>query len=166
MLKRSILFPTALFFLLFLTGCIEKTVYPAVVITVDKVEPYQLEVTDYSVAASASGTVTLPTTAVSLKVQTGVPSWIKAVSIVYTTKLDQPLPELEVKETPFDLFLTPSTSNDVTVKPYTLKVLELYELSSSEISPIKASITLKIKDANGNDTYVQTTCLLLKPAGL
>jgi hypothetical protein len=138
---------------LLLAGCLNKTIYPAVLLIVDSVEPYQL-------VPTATDTASLPTVSVTLVTQSRVPAYLKGFSVSYTTNLGEPLPYLTIEELPLLTTLQVSGSTQVTVPVYSSRVVDLFELSPSSIAPIKATITLRIQDANHNTIFREALCLL------
>ena len=137
-----------------LSGCIERTLYPAVNLTVEGVDPYE----SFPSAGAEPTEVSI-----SLKTEEGIPSNLEAFSIAYYTRLGEPISKLEVPKTAKHQFLPAATANSISITPYTAYVLDLYELSSSDISPIRADITLYVKDVNGNRVERIASCLLYKP---
>jgi len=150
---------TMIFMSIFLSGCIEKTLYPAVILTVVSVTPNELRITSTETTGTS---ITFPSTVIVLKSETQVPATLVSYSVSYSTNLGQSLPALRIEETPYDLFLAGGGSADITISPYTQKVADLFELSTSDISPIKATITLTVKDVNGNTVNREAHCLLYK----
>ncbi|HEY9072096.1 MAG TPA: hypothetical protein VIV61_17690 [Candidatus Ozemobacteraceae bacterium] len=148
--------------LVFLTGCIEKTVYPAVILTVTTVTPDPITAT-YKI--DASGTLRLTTTplTVTLRAETGVPSNIKKYTITYQSRIGDPLPEITVEDMPFETHLAPSADTAVTFNVYTLQVASLLLTTSSDIAPLRAAITMYIEDANGNEVIKEAHCQLAFP---
>ena len=139
---------------LFGNGCIEKTLLPAVIITVANVTPYDL-------VPTSTATAQLPSCQVNLTFETLVPTRLQSFSVSYASKLGQPIPVLRIEETPMEVRFTGGAAA-VTFNPYTAKVVELYELTSSDISPIIATIRLTFRDANGNTVQRDATCRLFK----
>ncbi|MBF0499877.1 MAG: hypothetical protein HQM09_07080 [Candidatus Riflebacteria bacterium] len=139
-----------------LVGCSEKTIYPAVLQTVVSVTPYEITPT----AISATGTATVTQPSIALRSDSGVPSQLKSYSVAYSTNLGQNIPELRIEETPYDLFLAQNATTNIPVTVYTQRVVDLFSRSTSNISPIRATILLTINDANGNTTQREASCLL------
>lgn len=138
------------------TGCIEKTILPTVMITVAKVEPYDL-------VPTSTATADLPTVQITLDFETQVPTNLVSFSIAYQSKVGQALPELAIPTTPYEFKFTPAAGQTITISPYTRRVVDLYELSPSDLSPILATIRLTFEDANGNTLTRDATCRLFKP---
>lgn len=146
-----------------LSGCIEKTVLPALILSVTSVTPYELKPTSATDATTGATTYTLPTTVIALRSMTKVPARLVSFNISYSTRIGQPLPSLRIDETPYDLYLTPDSTINITMSPYSERVLNLFLFSTSEISPIRAVMTLTVKDVNNNTIHRDAHCLLLKP---
>lgn len=153
--------------LFLITGCIEKTVYPSVMMTVKSVTPNPITAT---VATDASGSISLTADplSVTLSVETGVPSRIVSYSILYETRIGEPLPELSVSDMPFDLYLPPGTTAPVEtvveVDVYTVQAASLMLNSPSDIAPLRATVSFVIKDVNGNELVKEAHTQLSKPA--
>ena len=152
--RKQLLLVMAGMLSILLGGCMEKTLYPAVNLTVEAVEPSETTLD----VGGPPGEVTI-----SLKTEEGVPSSLEAFSISYFTRMGEPIPKLEITRTPKHQFLPPAATNDIVLNPYTVYVLDLYDLSSSDISPIQANMTLYVRDVNGNEVQRTATCLLHKP---
>ncbi|HOY67189.1 MAG TPA: hypothetical protein PLP29_09880 [Candidatus Ozemobacteraceae bacterium] len=148
--------------LVFLTGCIEKTVYPAVILTVTAVAPNPITAT---YQFDASGTIKLSTTplSVTLRAETGVPSNIKSYSISYQTRIGDPIPEIAVVDMPFEVYLAPSAETTAEFDVYTAQVVNLLANTRSDISPLRAAITMRIEDVNGNEVVKEAHCQLSQP---
>ncbi len=138
------------------TGCIDKTVKPAVVLEVTGVAPY-------SVQPTATDTASLPEVTVSITSLSKVPCNLRTISVTYLTPYGEAIPQLEVSPIPVEGKIDAEGSLDVAVKPYTSRVVNLYELSSSDISPITAKITISVEDYNGNWISREAHCLLYAP---
>lgn len=138
------------------TGCIEKTILPTVMITVAKVDPYDL-------VPTSTATADLPAVQITLDFETPVPTNLVSFSIAYQSKVGQALPELAVPPTPYEFKFTPAAGQTITISPYTRRVVDLYDLSPSDLSPIIATIRLTFQDVNGNTLTRDATCRLFKP---
>lgn len=153
---KILLTMTFAFLSLFSGGCIEKTFKPEAILEVPSVSPYEL-------AATATDTASLPTTSVTVNSINTIPCNLKSYSVTYFTKSGDPIPHLSVRSTPIELKLDAGGTIAVTVKPYTAKVVELFELSSSDISPLTAKLSLLFKDYNDNLVSCEAHCLLYEP---
>jgi hypothetical protein len=155
--KRKILVSLVLLVAAFLsTGCIDKTFKPEVSLEIPSVIPYELY-------ATATDTASLPTTTITVTSISPIPCNLKSYSISYFTKYGDSIPGLSVNSTPVELKLEGEGTVDVTVKPYTSQVVDLFELSGSDISPVTAKINLVFKDYNDNMVSKEAHCLLYKP---
>ena len=155
-----ILFSTILLFpVLFSVGCIQKTVFPVVLMTVTAVTPYEVKPT----LPVGSAAVTLSAVSVSLKADTQVPANLKGYSVTYQTKLGDDIPQIAVPFTPLELILTVGGTTIVSLSPYTQDVVTLFNNTNSQISPILATMHLDVKDVNGNTVTMVAHCLLHKP---
>jgi len=153
--------------LILITGCIEKTVYPAVLITMTSVTPNPITAT---VTTDASGSISLTADPLSVRfsVETGVPSRIISYSVLYETRIGEPLPELSVLDMPFDLYLPPGGETPVettaAVEVYTVQAASLMLNSPSDIAPLRATVSFVIKDVNGNELVKEAHTQLSKPS--
>lgn len=153
--------------LILITGCIEKTVYPAVLITMTSVTPNPITAT---VTTDASGSISLTADPLSVRfsVETGVPSRIVSYSVLYETRIGEPLPELSVLDMPFDLYLPPGGETPVettaAVEVYTVQAASLMLNSPSDIAPLRATVSFVIKDVNGNELVKEGHTQLSKPS--
>lgn len=138
------------------TGCVESSFKPPVALEVPSVSTYELY-------ATATDTASLPTTAVTVTSLNKIPCNLKSYSVHYTTQYGDPLPQLTISAIPMEMKLDGEANITVTVKPYTKRVIDLFELSTSEISPLTAEITLTFKDYNGNWVSKDAHCLLYAP---
>jgi hypothetical protein len=155
--KRKILVSlTLLTAVLLSTGCIDKTFRPEVALEIPSVAPYELYTT-------ATDTASLPTTSITVTSISPIPCNLKSYSISYFTKYGDIISGLSVNSTPLELKLEGEGTITVTVKPYTSRVVGLFELSGSDISPVTAKINLVFKDYNDNMVSKEAHCLLYKP---
>ncbi len=145
--------------LFFTVGCIQKTVFPAILLTVTGVTPYEVKPT----LPVGSAAVTLQSVAVAIRADTQVPANLKGYSVTYQTKLGDAIPQVSVPFTPLELLLTLGGTTNITLNPYTQDVVTIFNNTNSQISPILATIHLDVKDVNGNTVTVVAHCLLHKP---
>ena len=157
--SRKLLFLCTLLGSVFWTGCLEKTLFPAVLLTVTAVTPYKVQPT----IAEASGTANLPTVVVSLRADTAVPAKLTGFAISYATAVGEPIGQLAVPFTPYNLVLETGATTQITFSPYTSRVVSLFELSTSDIAPITTKILMTIEDQNRNTITKEAHCLLYKP---
>lgn len=155
-LQKIFILPFLLASALLLTGCIEKTIYPEVALEIPAVTPYELY-------ATATDTASLPTTSITVTSISKIPCNLKSYSINYNTQYGENIPSLNIAPTPINIKLAAEGSIDVVVKPFTSRVVSVFELSNSDISPITATVNLVFEDYNGNMVSKEGHCLLYKP---
>ena len=162
LLKKIMLSATLLCCALVLSGCADKVFLPEAHFTVVSVTPDKLRATVSETTTTEGETEkssTVPSTVISLNADFGIPANLVSFSVTYTTRLGEPIPSVAIPETPYNLKLTPSTANDITLNPYTNRLYTMLELTRADISPVNARIQLTIEDANGNTTQVEAHCL-------
>lgn len=147
----ALIFVTAVFS----NGCIDKTFYPATEIEVVSVDPYAL-------IPTATDTASLPTAEVSVKSLSKIPCTLKAVSIAYFTSLGEEIQILRVDNQPIEVKLDAEASLNIDIRAYTPSLVNIFELSTSDISPVSAKMTLHFNDINGNWVNREAHCLLYK----
>jgi len=156
---RKLLAFAALFCSLFLSGCLEKTLFPPVLLTITDVTPYKVLPT----VAEASGTANLPTVVVSVRADSQVPAKMTGFAVSYRTSVGEAVPSLAIPFTPYDLVLTTGGTTAITFSPYTPRVVTLFQETSSDIAPLMATILITIEDQNRNTVHKEAHCLLYEP---
>lgn len=151
LLNKLILFFPLLIFAMGVNGCIEKAVFPAANISVEKVTPDKLRVASATI-------ITLPGTVVTLTSNTSIPANLESFSISYTTRLGEPIPQIAVPETALNLKLPTAATTDVSMNPYSSRLYALFSLTVADISPVNAKMVFTIKDVNNNTTQVEANC--------
>lgn len=136
-----------------LTGCIDKTIYPATDLEIVSVVPYAL-------IPTATDTASLPAAQINFKSLSKVPCNLKSYSITYYTAQGEEIAALTLPQTSIETKIDAETEVSVEIRPYTSRVIDLLELSSSQISPIMARIKLSFYDYNGNWLEREANCLL------
>lgn len=162
-----LLFSLASLFLV--TGCIQKTVYPEVMMTVKTVTPSSITAT---FTTDASGTITLSPApdplSITFQVETVVPSRIVCYSIFYESRIGEALPELTILDMPYDLYLAPASDGPVEttteIEVYSLQAATLLINTPSDIAPLRATVSFRIKDVNGNEIVREAHTQLSKPS--
>ncbi len=154
--QKFIFFLFCLPAIVLLNGCIDKTIRPEAAIEISTVTPYELTTT-------ATDTASLPTTAITVNSINTVPCNLKSYSVTYFSRFGEIIPSLSIPSTPIDLKLAAAGTIDVTVRPYTSRVVDMFELSNSDISPIQAKINLVFEDYNSNIINKEAHCLIYKP---
>jgi len=149
------------------SGCTDKIFFPEAHFTVVSVTPDKLLLpkktepieTEEGIVESEDDDVVLPGTAISLLSDTNIPANLVSFSITYTTRLGDAIPSVAVPETPYSLQIPGEATTEISMNPYTRRLFNLLELTSSDISPVNAKIVLNIKDINGNRVQVAANCL-------
>jgi len=171
-LAKKLLFLVAMLVMAFSqAGCIQKVLFPEAHFTVVSVTPDKLRATVSEEEAAAEGEegstdtatekkATLPSTVISLNSDSQIPADLVSFSIYYTTRLGEAIPAVAVPETPYNLKIAPNAATDIPMSPYTTRLYTLLELTRADISPVNAIIGLTLKDANGNKTHVEASCLI------
>ncbi len=140
---------------IFSSGCIDKTFYPATEIEVVKIDPYGL-------IPTATDTASLPTTQISIRSLSKIPCTLKAASFAFFTSLGDEITYLRVSRQPMETKLDAEGTLDLVMSPYSRALVDIFELSNSDISPVMAKITLHFNDINGNWVDREAHCLLYK----
>lgn len=153
--SRLVIFSFLVIAAFFSTGCIDKTFYPATELEITSVTPYE-------VIPTATGTADLPTISIAVKSISKIPCSLNSFSIKYFTRLGEEIPSLAANSVPINYKIEAEATLDVELRPYTLQLVDLFELSSSQISPVTAKITLNFDDVNGNLVSREAHCLLYK----
>jgi len=137
------------------SGCAEKAFFPAVDIEITGVTPYELTPT-------TTDSASLPRTTVSIRSLSKIPSTLKSYSIDYATRLGEPLPGASSGLSDIEVKIEPESTVELSLRPYSLTIVNLFDSSFSNISPVKARITLNFQDVNGNWVSRNANCLLHK----
>jgi hypothetical protein len=153
---RIQLFILLVFSSIFLTGCMEKTFFPAAEIEVTSVDPTYL-------IPTATATAELPTTDITIKSLNKVPCSLKSYSVKYTTPLGEEITSASYDSAGIEAKLDAEGELVVKMMPYSLRILDLFELSSSSIAPVTARMTFNFEDYNGNWNSVVAHCRLYPP---
>ncbi|MGM0600252.1 MAG: hypothetical protein ACQETH_10600 [Candidatus Rifleibacteriota bacterium] len=156
LLKKIIFFFILLTTAVFSSGCIEKTLNPEAELEITSVEPHALYVT-------ATDTASLPTTDVTVTSINTIPCNLESWWINYYTSSDEPIPSLKTIPTSLAGKLEAEGTLTITTSPYSTRVVDLFELSGSNISPIVAEMNFVFKDYNGNHISKTASCLLFEP---
>ena len=140
----------------FVSGCADKLLFPETSLLITSVSPYEL-------IATATDTASLPTTQVNIKSQSKIPCNLKGYSIDYFTSLGEEIPSAKVEFTQVELEIQGEAEVSFEVKAFSRRMVDIFELSASQIAPVTARITLEFKDLNGNHISREAHCLLQKP---
>ncbi|PKL50988.1 MAG: hypothetical protein CVV42_01415 [Candidatus Riflebacteria bacterium HGW-Riflebacteria-2] len=167
LLKKLMLLLTLLVCAVTFSGCTDKFFFPAAHFTVVSVTPDKLRLPKKAETTTEEGAeesseeddVILPSTSISLLSDSSVPANLVSFSITYTTRLGDPIPSVEVPETPYNLQLAAAATTEIPMNPYTSRLFNLLELTRADISPVNAKMILTVKDINGNKIQVEAHCL-------
>ena len=92
-----------------------------------------------------------------------VPCELVSYDLTYKTVLNEPLDNLSISQIRTNIPLAQKDSEEeLTLKPYTQQLLNLLQSTSSNISPIRATVILHFRDVNKNDIYREASFLLYK----
>ena len=152
---RIVLFALIFVTAVFSNGCIDKTFYPATELEVVGVDPYAL-------IPTATDTASLPTTQITVNSLSKIPCTLKAASFAFFTSLGEEITYLRVSRQPMETKLDTEGSINITMAIYPKALVDIFELSNSDISPVMAKITLHFNDINGNWVDREAHCLLYK----
>lgn len=152
---RIVMFALLIVAAVFSSGCIDKTFYPATEIEVVGVNPYAL-------IPTATDTASLPTTKITVNSLSKIPCTLKAASCAFFTSLGDEITYLRINRQPMETKLDAEGSLEITMNIYPKALVDIFELSNSDISPVTAKITLHFNDINGNWVDREAHCLLYK----
>ncbi len=152
---RIVMFALLIVAAVFSSGCIDKTFYPATEIEVVGVDPYAL-------IPTATDTASLPTTKITVNSLSKIPCTLKAASCAFFTSLGDEITYLRINRQPMETKLDAEGSLEITMNIYPKALVDIFELSNSDISPVTAKITLHFNDINGNWVDREAHCLLYK----
>ncbi len=143
-------------FVLINLGCDKKVFYPASDLQITKTEPF-------NIIPSSSDFSSIEDGVVSVKLLNAIPCELVSYDLTYRTILDEPLEGLTLTNIPINIPLeSADTEISVTLKPYTKQVLDLFNNTNSNISPIRATVIMHFKDVNKNETIRTGSFLLYK----
>ena len=143
-------------FAVFSTGCNKNELYPASDIQITKVDPYNIIPTSNNFDSIDDGVITM-------KLLNSIPCDLISYDLSYRTVLNDPIESLSISQIRTNLPLAEKdTEVELTLKPYTQQLLNLLQSTSSEISPIRATVILHFRDVNKNDIYREASFLLYK----
>lgn len=154
--KRLIYFAFLLFAALISTGCNKNEFYPASDLQIVKAEPFNILPTSADFDSIEDGVITA-------KLLNTIPCELVSYDITYRTVLNEPIDSLTLTEIPINIPFTESGSEvEVTLKPYQRQLQDLFNNTSSNISPVRATVTLHFKDVNKNEVLRNASFLLYK----
>ena len=154
--KKILYFAFLLFVAFITTGCDKKEFYPASDIQIVKAEPFNILPTSSDFDSIEDGVVTA-------KLINSIPCELVSYDLSYRTVLNEPIESLTITDIPINIpFPEADTETDITLKPYQRQVLDLLNNTSSNISPIRATVTLHFRDVNKNEVIRNSSFLLYK----
>ena len=137
-------------------GCNRSEFYPESDIKVIKVEPFNIIPTSSSLAEVEDAVVTL-------QLLNTVPCNLLSYDLTFRTVQNDSIDNLNMYDVPISIPLTTAGEDvEVTLKPYTQQLFDLYDSSVSSISPVRATFKLYFKDVNKNEIIKEANFLLYK----
>ncbi len=128
------------------TGCSNKDIYPASDIQITSVSPSSILPNTKDFSSIDEGTI-------SMQLLNSIPCELVSYDISYKTALDEPITGISLNNIPVNIPLTGEGSTaDLTLKPYSQQLINIFENTPSNISPVKATVSLHFKDVNKNET--------------
>ena len=155
-IRKIIFCAFMLVFTIISVGCNKNEFYPASDLQITKAEPFNMIPSDSNFESIEDGVV-------SVKLINSIPCELVSYDLSYRTVLNEPLDSLTMTGIPINIpFPEADTETDVTLKPYQKQVLDLFNNTSSNISPIRATVTLHFRDVNKNEVIRSAYFLLYK----
>ena len=154
--QKIISFVFLFLFAVIITGCNKNEFYPASDLLVTNVDPYSILPTSNDFSSISDGVITV-------ELLNAVPCNIVGYDISYKTSLKEPIDNLSVTNIPTNIPIREQGGTaELTIKPYSQQLLDLFQNTSSNISPVEATVTIHFKDINKNETLRTATFLLYK----
>ncbi|MDD3148705.1 MAG: hypothetical protein PHD82_15530 [Candidatus Riflebacteria bacterium] len=119
-------------------------------------------VSPYALIPTATDTASLPTTEITVLSQSKVPCSLKSLGVNYYTAFGDEITSLAVNNQQIEMKVDAEAELVIGVSPYSAGLVDLFELSSSQISPVKAKISMNFLDINGNWVSLDAHCLLYR----
>ena len=155
-LEKTIFVLCLLVFTIYTTGCSKKDFYPASDIQITEVSPSNILPTSNDFSSIDDGVITM-------QLLNSIPCELVSYDISYRTVFNEPIDGIALNDLAANVPLAESGSSaELTLKPYSQQLLNLFETTSSNISPVKATVTLHFKDVNKNETTRTASFLLYK----
>ena len=137
-------------------GCNRSELYPESDIRVTKVEPFNIIPSSSSFADVEDGIVTV-------QLLNTIPCNLVSYDLTFKSVQNDPIDNLAIYDVPINIPLTEAGSDvDITLKPYTKQLFDLYDTSVSSISPVRATVTMHFKDVNKNEIIKEAYFLLYR----
>ena len=155
-LEKTIFVLCLLVFTIITTGCSKKDFYPTSDIQITEVSPSNILPTSNDFSSIEDGVITM-------QLLNSIPCELVRYDISYKTVFNEPIDGIALNDIQANVPLTESGSSaELTIKPYSQQLLNLFETTPSNISPVKATVTLYFKDVNKNETTRTASFLLYK----
>lgn len=137
-------------------GCSRNTFYPASDILVVSVDPASIIPTETTFDAISEGTI-------NLKLLNKIPCSLISYDIAYKTYLGISMDNLSMSNIRTNIPLAAEGEEvRLTLRPYSIQLMELMQNTNSKISPVQATVTMHFKDINKNEITRNATFLLYK----
>ena len=154
--RRIIYFAFLLLAAFINVGCDKNGFYPASDIQIVKAEPFNILPTSSDFDSIENGVVTA-------KLLNTIPCELVSYDLSYRTVLNEPIDSLTITDIPISIpFAESGAEIEITLKPYQRQILDLFNNTSSNISPVRATVTLHFKDVNKNEVIRNASFLLYK----
>lgn len=156
-IREKFIFVAFLFFVAFiLNGCDKKILYPEADVRVTKVEPHNILPTSNDLSSVEDGVI-------SLQIVNSIPCNLIRYDLIYRTVQGEPIDGIGISNININLPLSESgTDVELTLKPYTQQLFDLFTNSVSNISPVRCVALLYFKDSNNNEIIKEAGFLLHK----
>lgn len=143
-------------YILLVTGCADEIYKPKADLVIVSVDPYNLH-------ATATDSASLPVTTVNIQSFSGLPAQLYSYTARYYTLLGDEIVGLALNSISIQTRIEPMTQTAIELKPYTSRVVKLFDTTSSDIAPLVAKMRLFFKDVNDNKFELEASCLLYEP---
>lgn len=150
-----------LFSLIVFSGCANEIFTPAAKLEIIEVVPYET-------IPEGNNIADIEPVELRVILLDEMPCSLESYSIKYYTQLGHEIHGLAVGTTRKKLRFAGAENEElsVSIRAYTQRLMDLYEQTDSEISPVEARIKLLFKDFHSNLIEVQASCLLYRPREL
>ena len=157
---RKLIYLALLFMIVIINlGCNKDELYPASDLQITKTEPF-------NIVPSSSGFDSIEDGVITVKLLNSIPCELVSYDLSYRTVLNEPIESLTLSNIQMNMpFAEVNSETTITLKPYQKQILDLFNNTSSNISPIRATVTLHFKDVNKNEIIRNAYFLLYKYTG-
>lgn len=155
-INRIVIIICSLVFSLLCTGCSKNTLYPEADVLVVSATPYNIIPTGVTLDSTEEGVITV-------RLLNEIQCNLVSYDINYKSCLGQDIESLALKDINIQIpIVEKGTDYEITIRPYTMQLMNLLNNTASEISPVQANVTLHFHDINGRDTTRTASFLLYK----